>query len=70
METKQIDMYQPHMVADGSVHMLWTADGKPREMLCGRSRATAVPAGLRDRVTCKRCRERAMAIVAGEDSPR
>lgn len=67
----QRDDYQKAQVADGSVHMLWSADGKPVEMLCGRSKATATTFDLlRARVTCKVCRERALAIVEGSDDPR
>ena len=71
MNATQIDLYQKAQASDGSIHMLWTEDGTARQMLCGRSKATAVTADLlRARVSCQRCRDRAIAIVAGDDSPR
>jgi hypothetical protein len=70
-DTKQIDSYEKAQLPNGSVHMLWTADGVPQEMLCGASKGAAVTYDLlKARVTCRVCRERAIAIVAGEDSPR
>lgn len=71
MNAKQIDLYQKAQVFDGSVHMMWTADGVPQAMLCGRSKATAVTADLlKARVTCRPCRQRALDIVDGKDAPR
>lgn len=65
------DLYQVAQVSDGSVHMMWSENGVAQKMLCGRGLATATTDNLlRARVSCLVCRERALAIVGGEDDPR
>lgn len=64
------DMYEKVIFYGNDVHMQWSTEDGPQALLCGPLRPAGVTASPSSRVTCRKCRDRALAIVGGEESPR
>lgn len=66
-----VEMYQKTQLPNGSIHVVWSLGGIQQATLCGVSNEGAATDDLlRAQVTCRRCADRAMAIIEGKDSPR